>query len=113
MKQYIRRVHNLSELAEGDRVLIATPYSTAIIGYVESTTEMADGNVCAYVDTRWRKRRKLVNKWYDDKSGILASHKFKLAFNHDTVFVTNMKLNKALARVGIKQYKPEPLEIPF
>ena len=112
-EKYAIRVHNISELAPGDRVLIATPFSTAMIGYVEALSDMTDGSTCAYVDIRWRKHRKLVEKWYDDKSGILASNKFKIVFKHDVVFATNMKLNEALARLGIKQPQVQHLEIPF
>lgn len=110
-KNYIKRVENLNELAKGDRVLIADPTSKPFIGYVESISDMTDGSICVYVDIRWRKRRKLVEKWYDDQSGILAGDKFKLVFHFTELYATDLSMKNALARINFKPYYFR--ELPF
>lgn len=110
-KKFCKKV-DVADLKPGDRVMIATPYSPQVIGYVESLSPMGE-SVCAYLDIRWRSRRAACALWMSDKSGIDASNKFKLVFNHDTLYVTNMKLNKALKRLKIKPYMQEHFDIPF
>lgn len=106
MKKFCKKVESIADLNKGDRVLVVTPYSKQAIGYVESLSPMGDGTTCAYLDIRWRTLRAKCEFWASDKSGIPAGQKFMLVFNHDTLYVTNMKLNKALAHLNIKPFTP-------
>lgn len=114
-KKYLHKVTSLHALKPGDRVFVGSKYSTKFIGYVESSSDMGEGQLCVYVDTRWRKRRKLIEKWYQDSDGIPAGNKYQLLFNHDVndLYVTNMSLNQCFRALKTYQYDATEFAIPF
>lgn len=103
----------VADLKKGDRVLVATPYSKQCVGYVESINDMQDGTKCAYLDIRWRSLRAKTPHWTEEPRDMPAGQKFCLVFNHDTLYVTNMSLSRALARLNIKPFQPTDPDCPF
>ena len=115
-KKYLRQVTDLRALKPGDRVFVGSKYNKKYIGYVESQGDMGEGEVCVYVDTRWRSRRKLFEKWYaDSNDDIPAGNKYKLLFSHSVtdVYVTNMSLNQCFRALKTYQYDATEFAIPF
>lgn len=110
-RKYAIRINNVRELKPGDRVAVIDYYGGSYIGYVESLGDLNDDSYCVYLDVRWRKRRKAVDKWFRDDT-MHASNAFKLAFNSTTMYKTNMGLKQAVARL-LPGSNTDPLEIPF
>lgn len=92
---------NTRRLKVGDRIFIRMYSEPNRIGYVESIDTMLDGSLCANIDTRWRKRRKQVEKWYNDHGAGTASQKFTIAFNSTEIWLTNMKLKEVEQRLRL------------
>lgn len=92
---------NTRRLKVGDRIFVRMYSEPNRIGYVESIDEMQDGSLCASIDTRWRKRRKQVEKWYNDHGAGTASQKFCMVFSTSDIWLTNMKLRDAEERLGL------------
>ena len=106
-KKFCKKV-KVRDLKVGDRILIQGYSEKHGIGYVESFSDMGDGSTCAYVDMRWRKKRKSGIKWHSDT--VPASQSFKVVFNTSDLWLTNMKLHDACVKAGLPLLTSE---LPF
>lgn len=102
-RKFLKPITLASELKVGDRILflkdVDVPHKVPTIGYVDSFTT---DKTMVYIDHRWRKNR-VVSLW-----GQIGGRDWDLSSpRYGQFYLTNMKLNKALARLRSFNGKPK------